>query len=287
MSKISRIIGFSFAGMALFFSSCGSSGTDKVTDTGNDTGTTKKTNDTGKVDEFKEFKYDLVISNVPIPFDILGTLYKGGPKYRGDVMNNPSSVNKYSKNDVKAVNLGIYGGDMAYLVTYEQYADMNNYLKSAKKLADDLGIPIAFDQKTLASYTKFKDNKDSLERIIFNSYSEVDKTLKSNERIGLASLVVTGGWIEGLYATTKTLGNAAKDEHNKAIFSKLLEQRTHLQSLVDLLSEFSKDDKFYADMITDLNGLKTLFEGKTELTPQDVEAIGKKAEELRNKLVNG
>ncbi|HEY6162427.1 MAG TPA: hypothetical protein VI112_14455 [Bacteroidia bacterium] len=287
MSKTSRIIGLSFAGLALFFSSCGNSGTEKVTDNGNDTGNAKKTNDTGKVDEFKEFKYDLVISNVPIPFDILGTLNKSGAKYKSGVTNDPSNVDKYSKNDVKAVNLGIYGGDMAYLVTFEQYPEMNNYLKSAKKLADDLGIPIAFDQKTLASYTKFKDNKDSLERIIFNSYNEVDKTLKSNERIGLASLVVTGGWIEGLYSTTKTLGNTAKDDNNKTIFSKLLEQRTHLQSLVDLLSEFSKDDKFYADMITDLNALKKMFEGKTELTPQDVEAIGKKAEELRSKLVNG
>jgi hypothetical protein len=286
MLKLSHIA-FIFA-LGLLISSCGSSESDKDKNMGNDTTAIKQ--DTGKLNELTEFKYDMVISNIPIPFDILITLNKSGVNYNRSVLNDPGNLKKYSQNDIKAVNLGIFGGDLAYVITFEQFSEVGGFLKSTKKLADDLGIPIAFDQHALSNYDKYKGNKDSLERIVFNSYSAVDKTLKSNERIGLASLVVTGGWIEGLYTSTKTFNNAAKSEKNKALYDKILNQKLHLDKLVGLLQEFSAGDKFFADLISDLNSLKAVYDGlssKTELTQADVEAISKKAEEIRNKYANG
>jgi hypothetical protein len=286
MTNLSR---FSLAlAAAVLFASCGSRDTDKDKTITNDTTTTVQ--DTGKLDELTEFKYDMVISNIPIPFDILITLNKSGVNYNRSILNDPSNLSKYAQNDSKAVNLGIYGGDIAYVITFEQFSEVGGFLKSAKKLADDLGIPIAFDQRALSNYDKYKNNKDSLERIVFNSYSAVDKTLKSNERIGLASLVVTGGWIEGLYTSTRTLNNAPKSDKNKAIYDKILNQKVHLEKLVGLLQEFSAGDQFYAGLITDLNSLKAVYDGfpsKTELSQADVEAIGKKIDEIRNKYANG
>ncbi len=272
---------------ALFMSACGS-GTDKNNSNGNDTLAVK--NDTGKVNELTEFKYDMVISNIPIPFDILSSLTKSGVNYNKSILNAPANVNKYSQSDLKAVNLGIYGGDLAYVISFEQYSEVSQYLNSTKKLADALGIPIAFDQRALTNYNKYKDNKDSLSKIIFNSYNEVDKTLKSNERIGLASLVVTGGWIEGLYTTTKTLGSAERNEKTNALYKKIFEQRTHLVKLTGLLQEFSSNDTFFAFLIADLNSLKTIYDGlgtKTDLSPEDVATIAKKVDEIRTRLANG
>ena len=136
--------------------------------------------DTGKINELTQFKYDKLISNVPIPFDILRVHGEVPLTYNAAAVNPTSNLAYYSSTYSKAMNLGIYGGDLAYSITYEKFEEMHSYLKCAKKLADDLGIPLAFDQGALATYKKFGTNKDSLERIVFNSYSEVDKTLKSN-----------------------------------------------------------------------------------------------------------
>lgn len=280
---------FILAASALFFASCGSDA-NKNGENGTDTGAVSNANDTNKINDLTEFKYDLVISNVPIPFDILSTLNKSGVTYNKSVLNDPANVERYNKSDIKAVNLGIYGGDLAYVISFEQYPEVGTYLKSTKKLADALGIPIAFDQNALANYEKYKDNKDSLSKIIFSSYNEVDKTLKSNERIGLASLVVTGGWIEGLYTTVKTLNGAAMTDGNKKLYNKILEQRVHLEKLIGLLNEFSSQDTFFASLITDLESLKSIYDGlasKTALTPAELDTITKKIDEIRWRITNG
>ena len=287
MKKTFQLIALAFTA-ALFFPACGSNDSDKTNNNGSDSSIVK--NDSGKVNELTEFKYDMVISNIPIPFDILSSLTKSGVNFNPTILNVPANVNKYSRNDIKAVNLGIFGGDLAYVISFEQFSQVGQYLKSTKTLADALGIPIAFDQRALTNYTKYKDNKDSLSKIIFNSYSEVDKTLKSNERIGLASLVVTGGWIEGLYTTTKTLGSSERNEKTNALYKKIFEQRTHLVKLIGLLGEFSSNDTFFAFLIADLNSLKTIYDGlgtKTDLSPEDVAVIAKKIDEIRTRLVNG
>src|SRR5207244_2998334 len=139
-------------------------------------------------------------------------------------------------------------------------------------LADDLGIPLAFDQSALSTYKKFGTNKDSLEKIVFNSYSEVDKTLKSNERIGLASLVVTGGWLEGLYATLKTLGSMPKNDKTKNIYKKIWEQKNHLDMIIALLGQF-KEEIAYVNLVVDLQGVKTIYDNlavKSEISPTEM-----------------
>ena len=268
----------------VFLSSCGNGTNDQQTFTEDATSSTK-TN--APVDDLTQFKYDKLISNIPIPFDILRA-HEGVPlTYNSEALNSTSNLPFYSSNSSKALNLGIYGGDLAYCITYEKFGDMGNYLKCAKKLADDLGIPLAFDQRALASYKKFQPDKDSLEKIIFNSYSEVDKTLKSNERIGLASLVVAGGWLEGLYATLKTLGFTPRTDKTQGIYKKIWEQKNHLNMITELLSQF-KENSNYSNIITDFNGIKSIYDGlsvKSDINETEVATLAQKVEEVRSKIV--
>lgn len=263
---------------------------------GGNTDSTEVKNDTLSFDTMKntadglvQFKYDLTISNIPIPFDILSQLPHTGAEFKRGALNDVSSISKYSQNNQKAINLGIYGADVAYVITFEQYMEVAAYLKAAKKLADDLSIPIAFDQRALGSYEKFKTNKDSLEKLIFASYAEIDKTLKSNERIGLATLVVVGGWIEGLYTSIRTLGDVPKDDANKLLYHKIWEQKNHLTQLLSLLAEF-KSDPFFAELEKDLQVVKSVYDNlsiKGEVNQQEIRTIGEKVTVLRNKYIAG
>lgn len=269
------------------FSSCGNGKDEQQTTNADTTANISSANDTGSVDELTQFKYDKLISNVPIPFDILRAHADVPLTYSADIQNPTSNLPFYSSNSSKALNLGIYGGDLAYSITYEKFDDMGKYLKCAKKLADDLGIPLAFDQRALSTYDKYSKNKDSLEKIVFNSYSEVDKALKSNERIGLASLVVTGGWLEGLHATLKTLGSTPRTDKSQGIYKKIWEQKNHLDMIIGLLEQF-KEDSNYSNIITDLKGIKSIYDGlsvKSDINETEVASLAQKVEETRSKIV--
>ena len=273
--------------IAAVLSSCGSGKNDQQNTAADATSTSSTKKDTGKIDGLTQFKYDKLIGNIPIPFDILRFHLEVPLTYNASVLNPTSNLPFYSSNSSKSLNLGIYGADLAYNITYEKFDDMGNYLKCAKKLADDLGIPLAFDQRALATYNKFGTNKDSLEKVVFASYSEVDKTLKSNERIGLASLVVSGSWVEGLYTTLKTLGSTPKTEKSKVLYAKIWEQKNHLDMILNLLGQF-KDDAAFTSLMQEFNGIKSVYDGlsvKTEINEAEVTTLTQKVEEVRNKIV--
>ncbi|MBI4930657.1 MAG: hypothetical protein HY841_07835 [Bacteroidetes bacterium] len=270
----------------VFLSSCGNGNNDQQTSS-TDTATASSANDTGKVDDLTQFKYDKLISNIPIPFDILRVHAEVPLIYNAGAVNPTSNLPYYSSSISKALNLGIYGGDLAYSITYEKFEDMGKYLKCAKKLADDLGIPLAFDQQALGTYKKYGTNKDSLEKIVFASYSEVDNTLKSNERIGLASLVVTGGWLEGIYATLTSLGTIPRTEKSQVLYKKIWEQKNHLNMIIELLSQFNEDVN-YVSLVTDLNGIKSIYDGlsvKSDINETEVASLAQKVGEVRAKII--
>ncbi len=249
--------------------------------------TTAQKNDT--VDSFTQFKYDMVISNIPFPFEMLDKLYSAKIPFSQMSMNPSSNVSKYSQYNAKALGLGVYGADLSYAVTYEQFQQIGSYVKNTKKLAEELNIPMAFNQEMMDKYTKFKDNKDSLARVVYDSYTEVDKTLKNNERVGMASLVVVGSWIEGLFLTTKTFVNAPNHENKKEIYDIVWKQKLHLDNIIKLLEEF-KNEKPFADILADLTDIKSLFsnlEKGSELNEKEIILLQQKVEKLRNKFVAG
>ena len=243
--------------------------------------------DTNKMGSLAQFKYDKLISNIPIPFDILRFHAEVPLKYNSNSVNSTSNLSHYMSNSSKAITLGIYGGDLAYSIIYEKSDDRDSYLNCVKKLADDLGIPLAFNQNTLAAYKKFAANKDSLEKIVFNSYSEVDKALKSNERVGLASLVVAGGWLEGLYSTLTTLGKIPKNERSQNLYKKIGEQKNYLDMIIGLLEQF-KDDKAFISIIGGFKSIKAAYDGfpdNSSLSEAEIAILTHKIEGVRSNFI--
>lgn len=287
MKKISLLLIAPLA--ALLFSGCAGESTEaEQVATADSTMAAEEAESVSQVDELTQFKYDKLIGNVPIPFDILKVHTSVPLSYSDQAVNNTANLSKYVSNSSKAINLGVYGADLAYSITYEKFDAMGAYLKCAKKLADDLGIPIAFDQQALADYKKYETNKDSLEQIIFNSYTEVDKTLKTNERIGLASLVVAGGWIEGLHGTLISLGNAAKDEKTSGLYQKIWEQKNHLDMIIGLLEQF-KEDPSCVKLLADCNAIKAVYAGLQDpstISQSEMSALTTAVGQARKRIVS-
>lgn len=250
------------------------------------------TSDTAAIDSIvpslSSTKYDLVISDIPFPFEILDNLYSKNTPFNQGIMNSVSNISKYNKYDSKALNLGIYGADLAYAVTYEQFQQIGTYVKNTKKLAEELGIPFAFNQEMMNKYNKFKNNKDSLTKAVCDSYTEVDRALKNNERVGMAALVVTGSWLEGLYLSAKTFVDAPKTPENADLYKVISEQKQSLIIVIKLLEEY-KQDPFFASIINELNIITSEYNtvSKNIINEQQLQVITQKVEKLRNRIVEG
>lgn len=241
------------------------------------------------VDAFTHFKYEMVISNIPFPFELLDKLYSAQISFVEENMNPASNLSKYNQSNAKALGLGVYGADLAYAVTYEQFQQIGAYVKNTKKLAEELNIPLAFNQEMMDRYNKFKGNKDSLAKVVYDSYNQVDKTLKNNERIGMAGLVVVGSWLEGVYLTTKSFVNAANHEGKKEVYEIILQQKNHLENIIKLLEEF-KNEKPFAEILTDLNEIKAVYANLlkgTEISEKELILLQQKVEKLRTTFVSG
>lgn len=234
-------------------------------------------------------KYDMVISDIPFPFEILENLYDKKVPFDQTAMNDVSRVTKYNLYNSKAMNLGIYGADLAYSVTYEEFQQMGAYIKATKHLAEELHIPLAFDQTTMDKYSKYKDNKDSLTKIVYNSYTQVDKSLKGDDRVGMAALVVAGSWLEGLYLSTKTFLDIPKTPENASLYKIISEQKQSLLIVVKLLDEYKKD-AFVSEIMTELKGIASEYNTITsdiEMNKKQLLAIHSKVQALRSKIIEG
>jgi hypothetical protein len=229
-------------------------------------------------------KAEMVISDIPFPFEILESLHSSNIVFDEKVMNLPGNISKYNQYNLKALNLGIFGADLAYVVTYEQFQQIGAYVKSAKRLAEEVNIPIAFNQEMMDKYSRFKDNKDSLTQIVYDSYNQVDKSLKGDERVGIAALVVTGSWLEGLYLSTRTFANAEKNESNKDLYKTIDEQKKSLNIVIKLLEEYGSD-VFISNLINDLKAITSLYDNVMD--EKQLVAINEKVEKLRKKIVEG
>jgi hypothetical protein len=232
---------------------------------------------------------EMVISDIPFPFEILEKLHSAHIPYDQNALNPVSNISKYNQYNSKALNLGIYGADLAYVVTNEQFQQIGSYVKNAKKLAEDLNIPFAFNQDMMDKYSKFKDNKDSLTQIVYDSYSQVDQTLKGDERVGIAALVVTGSWLEGLYLSTKTFLNTEKKEENKHLYKTIGDQKRSLNIVIKLLEEY-KSETYISNLINDLKEITSQYNGLANnavMNEKQLVTINEKVEKLRKKIVGG
>lgn len=241
-----------------------------------------------KVDTIKDsvhVKYAHLIRNIPVPFDILDKLREAKLPYKKELLNDLNKESQYAKSNAQALNLGIYGADLAYTGTLGELSDAPPHIRVVKKMADLIVVPTAFDEATIKKYQDSGVNRDSLRSMMYTSYSRIDQTLQDNDRVSLATLVVTGGWIECLYLTTQHINNQPKNDQNKLLYTILGDQRQHLSNLVRLLDDF-KTDAFISDLAYDLRDLEKAYPTDNNFSADAIKTLTDKVTALRTKAVN-
>jgi len=196
-----------------------------------------------------------VIKSIPSPVEMSSLIREVEPKYNVSFLNGSGNTEKYTTNFQKAVNIGIYGTDLGYINMYNEKQDAISYLNSMTKLAEDLKIGQFFDYHLIKRLATNSNDLDSLLYITTNNYDKMNTYLQEQNRGNLSLLMLTGGWIEALYIAS----SVAEKNNNPALYERVGEQKIVLDQLKILL-DFYKSDPKIAELSTQLDGLKSVYD---------------------------
>lgn len=198
-----------------------------------------------------------IFHNIPSPMETAGLLKKAGAEYDKDILNDVKHVDNYTSASKQALNLGIYGADLSYASVYNNTQESMLYTSCVQRLAKQLDVSTAFNQDVVDRLEKNRNNRDSLLSIISETYWQVDAYLKENGRDNISALMVSGGWMEGLYIATQV----ANMHNTPELRQRIAEQRLPLTDLLALVKTYSPDDPAVANVQQDLQRLDSLFAG--------------------------
>ncbi|MEX2336483.1 MAG: hypothetical protein WD555_04345 [Fulvivirga sp.] len=214
-------------------------------------GSPSNENKNKSAEEFDKAESDLkeqiqeVVYEIPSPSEIPFLLEATGAEFNQSLINESTKADQYaSRNSKAALNLGIYAADIGYLVSYDKVQEALTYMSAAKKLADNLGISGAFDPELIKRFENNLSNKDSLSHLLNETIRKSETYLKNDDRNKLASLIITGSFIEGLFIATELIKTYPKDilpddSRNLVLtplISVVLDQEKSLKDLIKMLS---------------------------------------------------
>lgn len=205
--------------------------------------------------------------SIPSPIQMSTMIRSNVNEFNEEMLSDPESVANYTTNFKRAINMGIYGADLGYATIYENNTKAVSYLASVEKLSDELGIAGAFDQDLLERFIDNGNNQDSMLVIMSEGYREGDRFLKDNEEHDIATLILTGGWIESMYFAAISYEESKKQE----VANRIGEQKTALGTIISLLEDYNTDE-FFTTLIADLIDLESEFE-KIEFNYQFIDPI--------------
>jgi len=198
-----------------------------------------------------------IFYSLPSPLETAMLIKNAGAEYNEELMNPISNTSKYITSRSKALNLGIYSTDLSYASLFDQSQATLDYIGAAKEMADGLNILDAIDEATVKRLEEQINNRDAIIDIISETLMNSSSFLKENDLEGTASVILVGGWLEGLYIAT-SLVKENELEGNKLV-ERIVDQKLSLDIMVSLL-EASPEDKDAQAVLEDVKELKLIFD---------------------------
>jgi hypothetical protein len=273
LKKLTRVTTTIIA-VAVILSSCnggGSKGTNGQT-TGDSTNVNKISQDVKSV-----------VYPLPTPFEMTKMLNEIGAKYVAASLNPANKVEKYFTEKSKAINLGVYGADLAYAATYDQKQDVKVYSSAVKTLVDQLGINIDYSAFLSDKFKEKANNKDTLSQIITNTFFDTYKFLSEKGNPDHAIMMVSGMWVELMYIAT----NISDDTyHFSGMVNLIVKQKDSYGKLMGLLAQHNSNPDIKS-LESQLGVLKPAFAKEASgLSQQDYVLILKTIKSIRQSLVS-
>lgn len=213
-----------------------------------------------------------VMYSLPSPIETAMLIKRAGAEYNEELLNSVENLANYSTNKAKALNMGVYGADLSYASIFDQTQTTMKYMSASKKLADELGLLSTIDSKIISRLETNVNDRDSIIRIISETFMNSNSTLKEDNRPAIAAMILTGGWIEGLYIATSLTESIDQQE----LLERILDQRLSFSEMEKLL-ESNSDNPDIVKLLEDVAPLKSAFEAIVIKTSEIVPVTDKES----------
>lgn len=210
-----------------------------------------------------------IFYSLPSPLETAMLIKNAGAEYNETLMNPTTNTARYITSKSKALNLGIYSTDLSYASLFDQNQATLNYIEAAKEMADGLNILDAIDEGTVTRLEEQINNRDAIIDIISETLMNSSSFLKENDMEGTASVILVGGWIEGLYIATNLVD--VNNLEGSKLVERIVDQKLSLDIMVSLL-ESSPEDADAQAVLQDVFALKTIFD-KITIDQGEVTAV--------------
>jgi hypothetical protein len=226
---------------------------------------------------------------MPTPFEVTQMLQNSGTAYNVSLTNPISNSDKYISEKAQALNLGVYGADLAYAVTYNQTQSAREFINASKKLSDELEITNVISKSVINRIENNSQNADSLYKIINHTYLATYNKLNELSKKTTALTIIAGAWIESLYLATQL---AIVSQNNSELIQKIAEQKFNFNTLLNLLKQ-SDSDSYISDILGYINQLKPIFDnvkadddGKVKMSEKDFDNLTNIVKKIRTQIIS-
>ncbi|TAL63478.1 MAG: hypothetical protein EPN85_00050 [Bacteroidetes bacterium] len=268
-------------GSALLFSSCGG-GHEEDSAAVNDF---EVTTDTMKSEV--RINFDMLRVNIPTPSKMSALLSVAKINYNKGFLIPSGKAGGFSSTYQKAVGLGALGADLSTAAAYNQSQDAVEYLGQVAKLAGDLGIGTAFDPEFSKELIMNVSKPDTFSLMLDKAFDKAEKNLRSNQRVAISILMITGGWVESLYITTEGLNTNPGGANTNKLYADLNAHCYSFEYIYQLLDAY-KSNADCAKLSADLEPFKPMLKSisqNSKIGAAELPKIRETATALRNKII--
>lgn len=262
---------FILTGLALILSSCGN---DNISINEEELGVEFEESKLTQITEEEKIVLNEIMQSIPSPLEVSSLVKESGAGFNINHLNEPDNSSKYISSHDRALNLGVFGADLAYCNIYGENTSGIPFLGAIKDLSEQLKIGNFFDNATLLKLMKNDDSMDSLLVITTSNFEKINHHLQENQQSQIGALMLTGGWIEGLHLLLEVHQSSPKN----IIKERIGEQKIVLEQLLHILSYY-KEDQNILSLSKHLNELNEVF--------KTVEIKRIEGAETETRIVNG
>jgi hypothetical protein len=168
-----------------------------------------------------------------------------------------------------ALNLGIYSTDLSYASLFDQTPASIKYMTASKKLAEGLGILNAIDNTIIQRLEENVNNREVIMDIISETFLNTNSILEENDRVAIGSIILVGGWIEGLYIATSLVSEVSIGDNE--LIERIIDQKLSLSTVINLLEQHQNNPDI-GFVLNDIKELSLIYD-KVKLTVSKVEVV--------------
>ncbi len=199
------------------------------------------------------------------------------------ISNSPEDVEKYTKEDKQALNLGVYLSDLSYAAIYQRKKVAQDYLAACEVLVRELHVDDSFQDDFLNSVSDNLGNRETLVELFTSTTQNIYANFHRKKQTDLAYLMVAGAWTEAMYLTLIVAENTPL---NAQVIKTIIFQHQSLLETIELLSKH-KEKNTVSPILSTLMEIKNTFdkEDPDALTAGQVTKLTTQVNALRARIV--